>query len=316
MRLLAGLVALALALAGGLARADARPAWAAAGRSTTLSVPEADGSERDMVVWAFAPVNAGPGPWPVVVFSHGRDAAQAGRARVTVGVSHAQLVYWLSRGVAVVAPIRPGYGASGGGDIESSGVHVDRDGHCVGTADFARSADAAARAVEATLRWMKRQSWADTGQVLLVGQSVGGLTTVAAGARDLPGVVGYVNFAGGSGGNPERSPGASCEPGRLEALYAGYGRSTHVPNLWVYALNDAFWGEAAPRAWHAAFADGGSLTYFVQAPPVEGDDGHALSSHAPALWSPYVDRFLATLGPPWNAAAAPRPVLRLDAGGP
>ena len=166
-----------------------------------------------------------------------------GPRRLAVGVSRAQLLFWLARGVAVVAPVRPGYGASGRrATSRTAASHFDDAGRCIGHADFRKTADAAVRSVDATLRWLRRQPWADASDVLLVGQSVGGLATVAAGAHAPPGVVGYVNFAGGTGGNPERSPGPSCEPGQLEALYAGYGRATTVPNLWIYAINDQFWG--------------------------------------------------------------------------
>lgn len=79
----------------------------------------------------------------------------------------------------------------------------------------------------------------------------------------------------------------------MTSLYAGYGKSTAVPNLWVHALNDRYWGPDEPRAWHAAFAAGGSATTFVQAPAVSDGDGHGLSRHDPALWGPAVDAFLA-----------------------
>ena len=314
MRGVAWLLVAVLSGAVGLAQAGARPAWAVDGRTASVAVQEATGDVAPMAVTWFVP--PGPGPFPVVVFSHGRDPSAAGRASLSLGVQRIQVYFWLARGVAVVSPLRPGYGQVDADDVENTGVHFDPSGHCVGHADFRKTADAAARSVEATLRWLRDQPWADARQVLLVGQSVGGLATVAAAAQELPGVVGYVNFAGGTGGNPERSARASCDPGQLEALFETYGRSTTVPSLWIYALNDQFWGVAAPRAWHAAFALGGSPTTFVQAPPVPDGDGHGLSRHAPELWAPTVDAFLARLGPPWNAASLPRPVLRLDLGNP
>jgi len=313
MRIARLLVIVVLACASLAARPAALPAWAAEGRTVTISVREASGDAARMDVTWFLPL--GPGPFPVVVFSHGRDPSAARRADLALGVSQAQLIFWRARGVAVVSPLRPGYGASTAGDVEGSGVRIDEAGRCTGHADFRKTADAAVRSVEATLQWLRGQAWADAGNVLLVGQSVGGLATVAAGAQGLPGVVGYVNFAGGTGGNAERAPGMSCDPAQLQALYADYGRSTTVPNLWVYALNDQYWGPTVPRDWHAAFARGGSPTSFVQERAVAGGDGHGLSRHAPALWAPAVDGFLARLGLPWNAATAPRPVLRLDAGG-
>ena len=315
MRAVACLLIAALACAAGGARAGARPAWAGEGRSATIAVTEASGETVPMVVTWFLPRDAAAGPVPVVVFSHGRDVSAGVRAQLAVGVSRAQLLFWLARGVAVVAPVRPGYGASGGADIEEDHIRVDPSGHCIGHAEFRHTADAAARAIDATLQWLQTQTWADAHEVMLAGQSVGGLATVAAGAGAAPGVVGYVNFAGGSGGNARRSPGLSCDPDQLEALYADYGRATTVPNLWVYALDDEFWGARSPRDWHAAFARGGSPSTFVQEPAVADGRGHALSSHDFALWAPAVDAFLAQLGPPWNAATLPRPTLRLDAGG-
>ena len=314
MRIAACLLAVALACAAGGAHASGRPAWARDSRSATIAVHEPAGADARMAVAVFRP--GGPGPFPVVVFSHGRDPAPAGRASLALGVNRAQVVFWLARGVAVVAPVRPGYGANGGADVEDTGSRFDRAGHCVGSPDFRRSAEAAARSVAATLDWLHGQPWADPNSVLLVGESVGGLATVAAAAQALPGVVGYVNFAGGNGGNAERSPGASCDSDQLTALYADYGQATRVPNLWVYALNDEFWGAVEPRDWHAAFARGGSPTTFVQAPAVPAGDGHELSRYTPILWGPAVDAFLARLGVPWNVATLPRPVLRLDAGPP
>lgn len=311
MRAAAWLLLVALACAASGAHASARPAWAAAARVDTVPVHEASGAVARMEVAWFLP--AGPGPFPVMLFSHGREPLSASRASLAMGVSRAQLQFWLARGVAVVSPLRPGYGASGGGDLEGAGVRVDDTGRCVGRADFGKATDAAVRSVEATLQWLRRQRWADAQSVMLVGQSMGGLAAVAAGARGLPGVVGVVNFAGGAGGNPEHASGSSCAPDQLEALYAAYGRSTAVPSLWLYAVNDQFWGPVAPRDWHAAFARGGSTSTFVQLPPLPDGDGHGLSSRTPALWGAAVDAFLAWLGVPWDAAATPRPVLRLDA---
>jgi dienelactone hydrolase len=272
--------------------------------TVTLAVREADGVDARMLTSYFLP--PGAGPFPVVVFSHGRAPGVSGRAAMTLGVSRSQLHYWLDQGVAVVSPLRPGYGASTGGDVERSGVRHDAQGRCTTTPDYSKTADAASLTVTAALAWLRGQPWADASHVLLVGQSVGGLTTVAAGARNPPGVVGYINFAGGSGGNPERSPGVSCDPDQITRMYAAYGRTTTLPSLWIYAANDQYWGADVPRAWHAAFARGGSPTSFVQAAAVADGDGHGLSRHAESLWSGDVDGFLARIGflPAADAPAA------------
>ena len=264
------------------------------------------GREIAMVTPVYRP--AGPGPFPVVLFSHGRAGDAAGRARLTYPVSATQVRYWLARGVAVVAPIRPGYGATGGPDAEINGARFEADGRCVGKPDYRSTADHARKAVRATLGWLRAQPWADGRRILLEGQSVGGYATVAAAAERPAGVVGYINFAGGTGGSPERSPGRSCDPEQLTALYTEFGKSVDLPGLWVYAENDQYWGPDAPRAWYAGFAAGGSRSTFVHAPPVPDGDGHGLSRHAPRLWAAYLDDFIATIGfavtPPVAAASA------------
>ncbi len=291
MRRAALILAAALAAASFAAAAASRTATEAGGQAVTIPVHEASGDVAQMVTTWFVP--PGKGPFPVVLFSHGRPSGEGERDKLALGVSRSQLRYWLGKGVAVVSPVRPGYGDSTGGDVELSGVHHDAAGRCTGTPDYRRTADAAVLSIQAALQWIRAQPWADANDVLLVGQSVGGLATVAAAAQPLPGVVGYVNFAGGSGGNPGLSPGVSCDPDQIRALYAGYGRTTTVPSLWIYAMNDQYWGPDVPVAWHAAFAQGASRTTFVHAPAVPDGDGHGLSRHPASLWAPAVDAFLA-----------------------
>ena len=75
-----------------------------------------------------------------------------------------------------------------------------------------------------------------------------------------------------------------------------YGRTTHVPGLWLYAENDLYWGSEWPRVWYRAFASGGGHTEFVMTEPVPNSDGHQLLARGGRLWTEHVDRFLAELG--------------------
>jgi dienelactone hydrolase len=207
--------------------------------------------------------------------------------------------------MAVVAPIRPGYGSTGGVDVENSGARFDSNGQCTSRPAYRAMAAAAKKTVGAALAWVQGQPWADGRHVILAGQSVGGLTTVAAAADRPAGVLGYINFAGGTGGNPQLAPGRSCDPEQLTAVYTEFGRTTVLPNLWVYAENDQYWGHDAPKAWHAGFAKGGSRTTFIHAPPVADGNGHALSGHSRSLWAPYVDEFLRSIDLPASAGSEP-----------
>jgi dienelactone hydrolase len=304
-----GNCALALILAAGLAQAQelASPAGVVAIESRDALQPEhvlipikgagLFGRDLDMVTQLFKP--SGDGPFPVVLFSHGRAGDAIGRSKLTQPVSKGQVRYWTAHGFAILAPIRPGYGATGGSDVENSGA-VFSTPPCAGRPDFGSVAAAGERATLTALAWLREQPWAEPDRILLVGQSVGGLVTVATASHQLQGVIGYVNFAGGSGGNPDRSPGRSCAPEELTALYGEFGKTTTIPNLWIYAQNDQYWGAQMPALWHEAFARNAkgtpASTTFVHAPPVADGDGHGLSRHSQALWAPYLDSFLSSLG--------------------
>jgi acetyl esterase/lipase len=78
------------------------------------------GREVAMPIEVFRP--GGDGPFPVVLFLHGRASAQAERARRALAIPRGHARYWLTRGFAVVAPIRPGYGGTSGVDPEATGA--------------------------------------------------------------------------------------------------------------------------------------------------------------------------------------------------
>lgn len=246
-----------------------------------------------MVAGVFLP--PGEGPFPVLVYSHGRSSMEADRARTTFPDPRGHIRYWRQKGFAVVAAIRPGYGATGGPDHEDSGVRYDIFGNCWGEPEFDRSAAAAASAIRATLVWIRQQSWADATRIVLAGASMGGLASVASASTNPGGVVAYVNFSGGTGGSGERRPEHSCGSETMESLMSTYGRTTRVPSLWLYAQNDSYWGASWPRAWHRAYATAGNPTHFVMTAAVPSADGHMLLSRGSRLWTVHVDRFLEEL---------------------
>ena len=226
----------------------------------------------------------GDGPFPVLVFSHGRAGSDAERRALVRPVPHGHARYWMRRGYAVVAPIRPGYGVTGGPDREDSGARYNDWGECMSRPEPRRTAGPAAEAIASAVAWVREQPWARADRILLSGQSVGGLATIAACSANLPGVIGCINFSGGSGGSPT-SKGRMCEPQRIESLMSEWGRTNRLPSLWLYAPNDLFWGPEAPQRWHAAFAAGGSPARFVGTEPVPAPDGHSLLAVGGRLWS-------------------------------
>lgn len=302
-----GTVFLATALASTLCRGEALAQEAPASAQqaaqpdikpeiVSIVVPEQGtfGGDVPMRTEVYKP--AGAGPFPVLIFSHGRSGERAERAALEHPVFNGHVKYWLSKGFAVVAPIRVGYGPTGGPDREYTGAHFTRTGLCDGRPNFRNVAKAASQDLLAAVRWVREQSWADKDHVILEGRSAGGFATVATAAAHPAGVIGYINFSGGTGGAPELSPGHSCDPEQMKEVMAEFGKTTTVPGMWLYAQNDLYWGPDMPRQWFDAFVATGSPAEFVDAGVLPGHDGHLLLTYGHKMWSIPVDRFLKQFG--------------------
>ena len=211
--------------------------------------------------------------------------------------------WWLQKGFAVVAPSRPGYGKTGGFDREQQFVYWQGNA-CVTepksiNPQYERAALKGREVILAALAWAQRQPWAIPDRIVLMGHSVGGVIMIATAAANPRGVIATINFDGGMGGNPAVSPNRPCKPDLLTAAFGRFGRTTHVPSLWLYAENDLLWGVDAPHQWFDAFKAGGSKAVFVQTPPVPGEGllvGHFLINLGGSLWHPSVEAFLRGLG--------------------
>lgn len=229
----------------------------------------------------------GGGPFPVVILSHGspgraRDRDLMGRWRLVP-----QTRELLRMGVAVLVPMRRGYGAS-------SGDYAEGFGSCEAPR-FDRAGAEGARDLLSAIEFIRTRPTLDARRIVLMGQSAGGFASLAAASLSPPGVVGAINMAGGRGGNGR--DGQPCAPQAMADLLARYARSTKVPTLWLYSENDKYFGPAASRAWHSAYEQAGGKARFVLAPP-HGEDGHLLFYAADGIptWSPPVQGFLREVG--------------------
>ncbi|HVZ44445.1 MAG TPA: dipeptidyl aminopeptidase [Ramlibacter sp.] len=267
-------------------------------RAQLVRVPVefADGTRVSMPVHVFKP--PGAGPFPVVFYLHGRPANRAARRAMVAPIAAGHVRWWLGHGVAVIAPLRPGYGgvgAAGGADKEDTGARW-RGGECIGEPDFMRAAAAIGQSTLAAYHWAIAQPWVDRERLGVEGWSMGGLGSIAVASLNLAGVRGVINFSGGTAGNPIDAPGHSCRPDLLAQTYRDLGRVVHEPTLWLYAENDGYWGPQAPRMWFAAFRGGGSDAELVMTAPVEGADGHELLMEGPELWMERVEAFIRKAG--------------------
>jgi len=226
---------------------------------------------------------------PFLILNHGRAGSADARARF--GRSrYAEASRWfVDQGFAVFLPTRLGYGVTGGPDLEHGGGCAQRE--------FAPGFAAAADQSEAVVAYAKSRPYVRADQGLLVGQSYGGATTLALLARNIEGVLGGLNFAGGSGGNPVGRPENPCSPEALGRLFAAYAATSRRPSLWLYAQNDRYWGTRHPQRWFAGYRAAGGLGEHVLL-PAHGEDGHASFTRNPQAWQPHAHRFIRALGLP------------------
>ena len=266
--------ALLLAIGGAFAQA---PETDGALNETVQSIRKAGLFSVDLETTIYKP--DGDGPFPVVLINHGKAN---GDPRFQPRYRPAQAArYFLQRGYAVVAPMRQGFSKSGGSYI-GGGCNVESNGRVQ------------AEDVKAVLDYLATQPWVDKDQLLVVGQSHGGWTTLAFGPQKYPGVKALVNFAGGLR--------QELCPNWKEALAGGaadYARGTTLPSLWFYGDNDSYFD---PPTFHAMFdqynAAGGraKLVAFGNF----GVDAHNLfaARTGTAIWQPELTAFLASIGMP------------------
>lgn len=230
----------------------------------TIPVAAADAS---IVVTTFRPRGDGPFPW--IVLSHGTaTTAEANRAigryRPLEPVRE-----WVRRGYAVVAPVRRGYGASGGDKFG------DAYGSCT-RPDFRRAGEGAALDLLATVEWAKAQSDLDAKRWLLTGQSAGGFASIYTASKRPDGLIAVLAFSPGRGGDPDRRRGEPCASDRVAELFAAVAPLIAVPVFWFYAENDEYIGPRVQKLWFEAFRAGGGRGELFVAPYFPDSRGHGV----------------------------------------
>ena len=227
----------------------------------------------------------GNGPFPLVVLNHGSRTDAIERVKIGRFRRIPQIREFIKRGFAVIVPIRRGHGVTGGDYVEDFGK--------CSAPDYYQPACESARDVLAARDFGSKMPFVNPECILLVGQSAGGLACLAAASFNPPGVIGVVNFSGGSGGNPVTHPGEPCSPQSMVIVISKFAESIKVPVLWHYAENDKFFSPKYVREWFSAFEECGGKGRFVMQPPF-GDDGHTLflSRKGIPIWTRALDSFL------------------------
>jgi dienelactone hydrolase len=240
----------------------------------------------------------GSGPFPLVVINHGKafgDPKFQGRSSYPRAAR-----FFLARGYAVALPMRQGFSKSTGSYI-GGGCNVGSNGQVQ------------ADDVKATLDYLVAQPYIDKTRIIVAGQSHGGLTTMAFGTFNYPGVKGLINFAGGL-----RQETCAGWESVLARAFGSYAKDTQVPSLWFYGDNDSFWPKAVWQSMYSKYAENLPATGNAKAQMVAFGtfitDAHSMFGHVDGqkIWQPEVDKFLALLDLPNKVTfpqyAAPAPM--------
>lgn len=245
---------------------------------------------------------SGPGPFPLAVVTHGSPRGSSGRRRMTTNGYVPQAMEFAQRGYLTAIVLRRGYG-------KSEGHWFEEYGEC----DFPYYDKAAATTAEdilGAIAALKKRPDVDGTRILVVGKSAGGIGAVALAAKNPPGIVATINFAGGRG---SRSHGEVCSEGELVDAYEKFGETARIPTLWVYAENDGFFNPRLARKFYEAFTSAGGLAELIQTGPYSREGHNLFSKGGIERWRPMVDGFLRKTGyrhGKHRRHCRPRPILQ------
>lgn len=229
---------------------------------------------------------SGQGPFPVLIMNHGKDRGnprQQTRDRF-LALSRE----FVKRGYAVVVPMRRGFSRSGG---------VYKNSGC----DLKMAGQSQADDIQAVLLALQKQQWVDAQHIVIAGQSYGGLATLAAGTRQLQGVRGLLNFAGGL-----RIDGSVCDwRTELRVAFTDYAKKTDLPSLWFYGANDSYFDPSLVTELMHAYLTAGGQAQLIAFGNFKSDAHSMISSHQSIpLWWPHTAAFLERIGMPTKETIA------------
>lgn len=221
----------------------------------------------------------GNGPFPLVVFNHGKIEGDPRAQPRSRPLSFAR--EFVRRGYVVVAPNREGF-AESGGSYRQEGCNVEKNGL------------AQAKDVRATIAYMSAKPYVDASHIVVAGTSHGGLTTIAYGVDAAPGVRGLINFSGGL-----RQDACAGWQDHLTQAFGQYGEAERVPSLWIYGDNDSVWSPELTKRMYAAYVAHGAQAKMVDFGDYK-NDAHRLvvDRDGVRVWWPAVDAFLERIGMP------------------
>lgn len=211
---------------------------------------------------------AGNGPFPLAIIVHATTQNTLRRAQMPQPEYRALASWLVSRGYAVLVPERPGHGATGGRYLEDQGGCDD--------ANYLGAGRATAESITRAMNEMRKQPFIRSDGTIIVGHSAGGWGALTMAGANPKGVAAIVAFAPGRGGHANDRPNDVCAPQRLIAAAATFGKTAHVPVIWLVARNDSYFSPDLSRRLADAFRASGAKVDFRELPDFRSE-GHWLA---------------------------------------
>lgn len=234
-------------------------------RRQLWSVPSPDPHTSSRALLFRPPGN---GPFPLAIIAHATTQNALRRAQMPQPEYHALASWLVSRGYAVLVPERPGHGATGGRYLEDQGGCDD--------ADYLGAGRATAESIALAMNEMRKQPFIRSDGTIIVGHSAGGWGALAMAGANPKGVAAIVAFAPGRGGHANDRPNDVCAPQRLIAAAATFGKTAHVPVIWLVARNDSYFSPDLSHRLADALRVGGAKVDFRELPDFRSE-GHWLA---------------------------------------
>ena len=246
------------------------------------------------------------GRFPLVVLAHGTCGKRCRRKYPESRMASPALVFARS-GYAAYTFNRIGYGNSTGYEWNDH-KPFERSGGC-NEQKYLQAARGSGLQIRLVIEALVRQKlkYVDTGKILAVGQSGGGLAVfgLTEGPKPhehLAGLKGVISTAGALGGGYANGDylGPHFFNENMVEMYKTFGRKSKTPVLMVYAKNDPRTVRAA--SWRDAYNEGGTKARLIILPDQgpSPKEGHRFfyRSWSTEAWKPHFNAFLSSLGLP------------------
>ncbi|USD64051.1 dienelactone hydrolase family protein [Vibrio sp. SCSIO 43136] len=220
----------------------------------------------------------GDGPFPTVIFSHGSTGPNAIPLDYTVN-PWVFGDYLNQRNIALIAPMRRGRGNSQG---------QYEEGYTCSPEGIEKGINYADKSLDATYQYLVGQPWVDKSNLVLSGNSRGGILSLVHAARQPEKFVGVINFSGGWVGDVCKYQNVSPN----ESILSMIAKSLKTPTLFIYGRNDPYYADQTIQNMVKAYTDAGGNVDFKFYSFGQGVSGHNVFYEQLSRWSNAVERYL------------------------